>query len=192
VAQSTATPVHFLAMSDLTGTIAALRDVGVAPHTLDALVALAERLLAAAGQAPERATTEHTVRYYVRAGVVRPPVGRGASARWEYPHLLDLLEARLAQQEGMPLERIAAARVGRDDTALEQQVAARLQVLGDPAPSAGDPPPTMPGSGWHRLPLADGAELHLPLGHPLLADPARLGAVLANCSRMLTTLDPEL
>lgn len=179
-------------MNELTATITVLRDVGVAPHTLDALVALAERLLTAAGQSSERATTERTVRYYVRAGVVRPPVGRGASARWEYPHLLDVLAARLAQQEGMPLERIAAARVGRDDAALERQVAARLAALGDPASQTDDPPPTLPGAGWHRLPLADGAELHLPLGHPLLADPARLGAVLANCSRLLSTLDPEL
>ena len=179
-------------MSDLSATITALRAVGVAPHTLDAMVAVAERLLAAAGLAPERATTERTVRYYVRAGVVRAPVGRGASARWEYPHLLDLLEARLAQQEGMPLERIAAARATRDDTALERQVAARLQALGEPAAPVDHPPPTLPGAGWHRLPLADGAELHLTLGHPLLDDPARLGAVLAACARSLSTLDPEL
>jgi hypothetical protein len=179
-------------MSDLSATITALRAVGVAPHTLDAMVALAERLLAAAGLAPERPTTERTVRYYVRAGVVRPPVGRGASARWEYPHLLDLLEARLAQQDGMPLERIAVARAARDDVALEQQVAARLQALGDPPAPPEDPPPTLPGAGWHRLPLADGAELHLTLGHPLLADPARLGAALAACARSLSTLDPEL
>jgi hypothetical protein len=192
VAQLAAAPVHFTAMSELSATITALRTVGVAPHTLDAMVALAERLLAAAGQAPDRPTTERTVRYYVRAGVVRPPVGRGASARWEYPHLLDLLEARLAQQEGMPLERIAAARAARDDIALERQVATRLQALGDPAPAADDPPPTLPGAGWHRLPFAEGAELHLVLGHPLLDDPARLGAVLAACARSLSTLDPEL
>jgi hypothetical protein len=191
VAQSTAEPVHFFAMSDLSGTITALRAVGVAPHTLDALVVLAERLLEAAGVVPGRVTTERTVRYYVRTGVVRPPVGRGASARWEYPHLLDLLEARLAQQDGMALEQIAAARVGRDDAALERQVAARLRSLGEPPVPAEDLPATLPGAGWHRLPFAEGAELHLALGHPLLADPARLGVVLAKCSRLLTTLDPE-
>lgn len=178
-------------MSDLSATITALRAVGVAPHTLDAMVALAERLLAAAGLAPERPTTERTVRYYVRTGVVRPPVGRGASARWEYPHLLDLLAARLAQQDGMPLERIAAARAARDDAALERQVAARLQALGEPPPPPDDPPPTLSGGAWHRLPLVDGAELHLPLGHPLLDDPPRLGAVLAACVRSLSTPDPE-
>ena len=180
-------------MTDLSPTITALRSVGVAAHTLDALVALTERLLAAAGQSPERLTTERTVRYYVRTGVVRPPVGRGASARWEYPHLLDLLEARLAQQEGAPLERIAADRAARTDDALERRVAARLSVLSDLTPPPEEhPPPTISGSAWHRLALAEGAELHLAVGHPLLDEPTRLGAVLAACARSLSTLDPEL
>lgn len=179
-------------MSDLDGTLAELRRVGVAAHTLDALVALAERLLAASGHASERPLTGRTTRYYVRAGVVRPPVGRGASARWEYPHLLDLLEARVAQQEGMPLEQIAAARAARPDDLLERRVAERLHPLGDLAPSpAEDPPPTVPGIAWHRLPVAEGAELHLALGHPVLDDPVRLDAIRAACARVLATPDPE-
>jgi hypothetical protein len=78
-------------MTDIDGALAALRLHGQTPSSLGELAELADRLLAAADSAPDRPTTERTVRFYVSRGVVRPPKGRGASARWEYPHLIDLL-----------------------------------------------------------------------------------------------------
>lgn len=178
-------------MTPITDALAALRDHREAPRTLGEVADLADRLLAAAGLAPPRSTTERTVRFYVSRGVVRPPVGRGASARWEYGHLLDLLAVRIAQHEGIALEAHAAACAERSDADVEAMVAARLGAV-TPAPVPAAPPPAeLPGEAWRRVALGPDAELHLAADHPLWHDPARREAALAAVRRALSPSDPE-
>ncbi len=176
-------------MTPLADALAALRDHQDATRTLGEVADLADRLLAAAGLAPARSTTERTVRYYVSRGLVRPPVGRGASARWEYGHLLDLLAVRIAQQDGQALEAHAATRADRTDAELEARIADRLGAV-VPAPEP-PPPAPPPGRAWCRVAMGPDAELHLAADHPLLHDPARREAALAAVRRALSSSDPE-
>lgn len=149
-----------------------------APWAIGDLAVLADRLLVAAGAPPPKPTTDRTVRFYVSRGVIQVPFGRGRGSTWGYPHLIELLAARLAQLDGEGLEAIAERRVRRSAAALEQHVATRLAVP-LPAPRDAEPPPAAPVSvGWRRFTPAEGAELHLREDHPLLRDPRRLGALL--------------
>lgn len=178
-------------MTELDGALAALRRQAQTPCSLAELAALADRLLAAAERPPARPTTERTIRFYVSRGVVRPPMGRGASARWEYPHLVDLLAARLAQQDGIALDEVARQRTAHPDLARERLVAGRLGVITDAA-SAPIAAATVPlGSDWRRFPAGPAAELHLASEHPLLQDPSRLAAVLSEMVRALAIPDLE-
>lgn len=178
-------------MTDLGGALATLRQHARTPCSLAELAALADRLLAAANLSPARPTTERTIRFYVSRGVVRPPTGRGASARWEYPHLVDLLAARLAQQDGIALDAVARQRRGRSDPALERLVAGRLGVIADAVPEPVEEASVPPSSDWRRLPIGEAAELHLVSEHPLLQDPSRLRAVLGEIARALAIPDLE-
>jgi hypothetical protein len=149
-----------------------------APWTIGDLAALADRLLTAAGAAPPKPTTDRTVRFYVTRGVVQVPFGRGRASSWGYPHLIELLAARLAQLDGEALEAIADRRVRLSPVALERHTADRLAVP-LPAPRVAPPVELAPASiGWRRFAVHDDAELHLREDHPLLRDPRRLGALL--------------
>jgi hypothetical protein len=154
------------------------RQAGNAPWSLGELAALADRLLAAAGVRPARPTTDRTVRFYVTRTVVQPPFGRGPSSAWGYPHLVELLAARLAQHDGETLDAIAARRASLSPAALERHTATRLAVpLPAPDESGGeDVSPT--GIGWRRFTVSPGVELHLHDEHPMLRDPRHLGALL--------------
>lgn len=163
-----------------------------APWSVAELARLADHLLAAALLPMLRPTTERTVRFYVSRGVVQPPYGRGPGSTWGYPHLVELLAARLAQQGGDGLEAIAARRGSTPLATLEQEVASHF---GGPLPppteaaavvESKDPVPL----GWWRLEVTDGVELHLRDGHPLLADSRRLGAVLDGLRSEIAT-SPE-
>ncbi len=158
-----------------------LRRVGVAaPWTAAGLAREVDRLLRAVDSAPVRPTTERTLRFYVSRGVVQHPFGRGPAASWEYPHLVELLAARLGQQHGETLEAIAARRDTMDSELLERHTATRL---GAPLPPPVEDEPTpevVPGSNWHRINVAQGVELHLVEGHPLLDHPDRLAQVVAG------------
>lgn len=178
-------------MTDIDGALAALRLHGQTPSSLGELAELADRLLAAADSAPDRPTTERTVRFYVSRGVVRPPKGRGASARWEYPHLIDLLAARLAQHDGVALDEVARRRAAESDAGLERLVAERLRVIADPSPAPTEVPAAPSNSDWRRFPIGAGAELHLGTGHPLMQDQRRLKAVLGEVARIMEIPDPE-
>lgn len=149
-----------------------------APWTVAELAALTDRLLEAAGVRPARPTTDRTVRFYVTKGVVQVPFGRGPGSSWGYPHLIELLAARLAQHDGETLETVAARRGQLSAEALERRTAARLAVP-LPAPAEAPAPPHTPvGAAWHHFEVHPGIELHLHHDHPLLRDPRRLGSLL--------------
>ena len=154
------------------------RHAADAPWAIGDLAELTDRLLVAAGAQPPKPTTDRTVRFYVSRGVVQVPFGKGRGSTWGYPHLIELLAARLAQLDGEALEAIVERRLRLSAAALEQHTAARLAVP-LPAPREVEPTPAVPASaGWRRFPVTDGAELHLRDDHPLLRDPRRLGALL--------------
>ena len=156
-----------------------------APWRLGELAALVDQLLTTAGHPPERSTSERTLRFYVTRGVVHPPYGHGAGSSWEYRHLVELLAARLAQQRGETLVQIAATRTRMSERALERDVADALgpacfrpRLVRDADESATASTPA--GSSWQRFPLGAEVELHLHGDHPLLSDPPRLHALLAE------------
>ena len=154
------------------------RHAADAPWTVAELATLTDRLLDAAGVRPARATTDRTVRFYVTKGVVQVPFGRGPGSGWGYPHLIELLAARLAQHDGESLEAIASRRDQLTAEALERRTAARLAVP-MPAPAeVAAPVAVPPGVAWHHFAVTAGVELHLHHDHPLLQDPQRLGSLL--------------
>lgn len=162
-----------------------------APWRLAELVALGDELLAAAGAAPEKPTSERTLRFYVSRGVVHPPYGRGAGSSWGYRHLVELLAARLAQHAGETLDVIAAARETLGERALERRVVEKLgpsffrpRLVRDAAQATAVARPI--GAEWHRIALGDGAELHLAVGHPLLADAAKLNTIVSHLAELMS------
>jgi hypothetical protein len=158
------------------------RQAREAPWAVGELAALADRLLSAAGHAPERPTTDRTVRFYVSRAVVQAPFGRGPGTAWGYPHLVELLAARLAQQQGDSLDAIALRRGQLTPTALEEWTARALgAALPELAPAPRHDPPL--GEAWSRHAVAPGVELHLADDHPLRRDTARLGALLDHLRR---------
>lgn len=152
-----------------------------APWSVTELANIADQVLSRALPG-SKSTTERTVRFYVSRGVVRPPQGRGAGAFWGYPHLIELLAARIAQHEGAALDDIAARRTTTSLESVERGVASRLiealPPLGGALQEA--PVPAEIPVRWQRLEVSDGVELHLRDGHPLLSDTRRLGAVLGD------------
>jgi hypothetical protein len=154
------------------------RHAADAPWAVADLAALADRLLAAAGAPLPKPTTDRTLRFYVTRGVVQVPFGRGRGSTWGYPHLVEVLAARLAQLDGEGLDVVAARRASLPLDDLERRVAGRLAVPlpAPPEPVAPVDPPA--GRGWQRFALGEGAELHLQDGHLLLADRHRLVRLL--------------
>ena len=149
-----------------------------APWTVGDLAALTDRLLAAAGAESAKPTTDRTVRFYVTRGVVQAPFGRGRGSSWGYPHLIELLAARLAQLDGEALGAIIARRARSSAEVLERHVATRLGVA-LPVPEAPVAAPEVPPHlSYHRFAVSTGVELHLQDDHPLLREPRRLGTVL--------------
>lgn len=172
--------------------VALRRHAAHAPWALDELATLADELLAATGHAPPRATTERTVRFYVSRGVVRAPFGRGPGSTWGYPHLVELLAARLAQEGGESLELVASRRLALDDPALECFTAERLGAVPSQLPGeATASPPSPGGAAWRRFTVAAGVELHLAADHPLVGDPGRLAALLDGLTRETASSAPE-
>jgi DNA-binding transcriptional MerR regulator len=89
----------------------------------------------------ERAgVTRRTVRYYVQRGLLAGPEGAGRGAHYTGEHLATLVRIRELQEQGVPLDSIAA------------------RLRGEPAPPVAAAPSQ---STWTRATLADGVELHL-------------------------------
>ncbi|HRP08785.1 MAG TPA: hypothetical protein PLL69_09900 [Gemmatimonadales bacterium] len=170
-------------MQSLADPLVTLRRLGVeAPWTAAELAREADRLLRAAGSESSRATTERTLRFYVSRGVVQPPFGRGAGSSWGYPHLVELLAARLAQQHGESLETVAVRRGTMDPELLERHTVARFGVPLPPPVEVEpeSPAPAPAGCNWRRIAVEPGMELHLAEGHSLLDHPDRLAQVIAG------------
>lgn len=156
-----------------------------APWRLAELLALANELLDAAGYAHAKSTSERTLRFYVSRGVVHPPYGRGAGSSWGYRHLIELLAVRLSQQAGETLEMIGDLREKAGEEGLERMVADRLgpaffrpRLVRDTRSEPVALPPLA--AEWHRVPVGEGAELHLVAGHPLLSDDTRLRTIVTQ------------
>lgn len=161
------------------------RHAAAAPWSGRELVALADRLLTAAGRPPERPMSLRTLHFYVASEVIQPPHGRGAGAGWGYPHLVELLASRVRQAAGERLESIAERRRNATLGELEVAVATALAVA-LPAPAPPDPPvPAAPDDieEWREFAPARGVVLRLASGHPLLDDPRRLAALLDGLAR---------
>jgi hypothetical protein len=166
------------------------RHAGNAPWSLAELAALTDRLLGAAGALPAKPTTDRTVRFYVTRAVVQGPFGRGPGSAWGYPHLIELLAARLAQRDGETLDAIAERRATLTPAALERHTADRLAV---PLPAPAEPvtESVAPSSAtWQRFAVSPGVELHLHHDHPLLRVPGQL-AVLLDGLRAETAPSPK-
>lgn len=163
-----------MAVSDAVTQLRRFQEAG--PWSLPELAGLTDELLDAAAAPPEKATSERTVRFYVSRGVVAAPYGRGGGTTWGYRHLIELLAARLAQHDGDTLETIAARRGTLGERTMERQVAERLAVAFRPRLVREAPPPPEPvaTTAWRRIVLAEGVELHVAEGHPVLGDEAKL------------------
>jgi DNA-binding transcriptional MerR regulator len=91
----------------------------------------------------ERAgVSRRTVRYYVQRGLLPPPLGLGRGNHYTEAHLVTLVRVRELQEEGVPLEAIAA----------------RLQGAKAEPPAAPAGPLQ---STWTRVELAPDVELHV-------------------------------
>lgn len=95
----------------------------------------------------ERAgVSRRTVRYYVQRGLLPAPLGVGRGKHYSEQHLATLVHIRDQQAAGVSLEDIAVRVSG---------AAGAREVFAEP--SAAEPRQ----SGWTRILLLDGVELHL-------------------------------
>ncbi len=130
-----------------------------------------------------KATSDRTIRYYASRGVIASAIGRGASARWDYRHLVELLAARMAVGEGDSLDVIAARRGTLGLPQLERWVATRLE-----APREVEEPVAMPPHAVRLcFRIADGIEVSIESSHPIAAEPARIEALIATLAREVGT-----
>lgn len=185
----------------------------LAPWNLRDLATVAGAILDASGVRPINAAasahpTERTIRFYVTRSLVMPPDGRGTAATYTYRHLLQVLAIKLRQMEGVTLADIGSELTETTGDVMERRVAAalgpdlpppsRLPLTGEDAvprgragqalrawtmdrPEAGnDKSPNK----WHRVPVADGLELHVREDH-LLARHAELEGQAADAVRLV-------
>jgi hypothetical protein len=111
----------------------------------------------------------------VATGLLDRPEGTGTGATYSYRHLLQLLSIKIRQREGQSLETIRAEMRDVTGDALERRIALALApALGSGAheTAAHDEDLSLR---WHRLPVADGIELHVREDSPA----AREEAVMA-------------
>lgn len=164
--------------------VALRRHASSAPWRARELIELADRLLSGVDPDQDRPLTDRTLHYYVASRVVRPPSGRGAGTGWGYPHLIELLAARLARAAGDSLPVIATRRDEWALDALERQVADALGcAVGAPVDStqaddSGDIPVA-----WRDHQITPSVVLRLAVTHPLHDDPRRLGVLLDGLAR---------
>ncbi|MEE8192272.1 MAG: MerR family transcriptional regulator [Gemmatimonadales bacterium] len=185
----------------------------LAPWNLRDLATVAGAILDASGVRPINAAasahpTERTIRFYVTRSLVMPPDGRGTAATYTYRHLLHVLAIKLRQMEGVTLADIGSELTETTGDVMERRVAAalgpdlpppsRLPLTGEDAVPRGragqalrawtmDRPQTgndKSPNKWHRVPVADGLELHVREDH-LLARHAKLEGPAADAVRLV-------
>jgi hypothetical protein len=115
------------------------------------------------------------VRFYVASGLLDRPEGTGTGAIYGYRHLLQLLAIKIRQREGQSLDTIKGEMQDVTGDALERRIALSLApalTSGAHETVAHDDDMSLR---WHRLPVADGIELHVREDSPA----AREEAVIA-------------
>ena len=189
----------------------------LAPWNLRDLARLAAAILEAAAVRPVNTAaaalpSERTIRFYVAKHLVAAPEGRGTAAIYAYRHLLQVLAIKLRQMEGATLTALADEMATTSGDVLERRVASALgpglpapgvlPLFGGAAqprgragqvfrtPTGGDAAPTAPVTTWHRLPVADGIELHLRGDHPAAADRVLAERLVEATSLALRRLSP--
>src|SRR2546423_3955835 len=137
-----------------------------APWNARGLAAHATALVDAAGIRPTNASARaapsaRAVRFYVATGLLDRPEGTGTGATYGYRHLLQLLSIKIRQREGQSLETIRNEMRDLTGDALERKIATSLapalNVGADEAVANDDDIALR----WHRLPVANGIELHV-------------------------------
>ena len=121
------------------------------------------------------APSARAVRFYVASGLLDRPEGTGTGATYGYRHLLQLLAIKIRQREGQSLDTIRGEMRDVTGDALERKIA---QSLAPAFNSGADEAVAHDGDiaiRWHRLPVADGIELHVREDSPM----AREEAVIA-------------
>lgn len=103
------------------------------------------------GELAERGgVSRRTVRYYVQRGLIPSPEGAGRGSRYPATALDALLEVKRLQEQGLPLDAIAAG-IDTPSPALENTTpSVDLPAAGGPMQQT-----------WTRVRLAPGIELHL-------------------------------
>jgi DNA-binding transcriptional MerR regulator len=138
-----------------------------APWNARGLAAHAAAVANAAGVRPTNAAARsapsaRSVRYYVANGLLDRPEGTGTAATYNYRHLLQLLYIKVRQREGLTLDRIEPELKEQTGDALERRVA---QALAPALAAQADLVAARSDDGepatWHRVPVADGIELHV-------------------------------
>jgi DNA-binding transcriptional MerR regulator len=137
-----------------------------APWNARGLAAHVTALVDATGIRPTNASARampsaRAVRFYVAAGLMDHPEGRGTAATYHYRHLLQLLAIKIRQREGQTLDTIRVEMRELTGDLLERQVAQSLA----PALTAGTDRAVMTSAdepvAWQRIVVADGIELHV-------------------------------
>jgi hypothetical protein len=137
-----------------------------APWNARGLAAHVTALVDAAGIRPTNASARaipsaRAIRFYVAAGLIDHPDGRGTAATYHYRHLLQLLAIKIRQREGQTLDGIRGEMKDLTGDALERRVAQSLApalaTSADQGAMAGTDQPV----GWQRIVVADGIEVHV-------------------------------
>ncbi|HEX5831851.1 MAG TPA: MerR family transcriptional regulator [Gemmatimonadaceae bacterium] len=148
-----------------------------APWNARGLAAHATALVDAAGLRPTNASARaapsaRAIRFYVANGLLDRPEGAGTSATYGYRHLLQLLAIKIRQREGRTLEGIRDELRDVAGDALERRVAQSLAPalgVGADAAALADRSDDGPRA-WHRVPVAEGIELHVRDDSPAARD----------------------
>ncbi len=142
---------------------------GLAAHVTALVDAAAMRPTNAAARASPSA---RAVRFYVANGLLDRPEGTGTAATYGYRHLLQLLQIKIRQREGLTLDRIKVELKDLTGDSLERKVATSLApALGAHADDVVARDGEDDGS-WRRVMVADGIELHVREDTPAARDQA--------------------
>lgn len=151
-----------------------------APWNARGLAAHVTALVDAAGVRPTNASARaapsaRSIRFYVANGLLERPEGTGTAATYNYRHFLQLLAIKIRQREGQSLDTIRGEMRDLTGDALERRIALSLApALNSSAYEAVAHDDDL-SLRWHRLPVADGIELHVREDSPA----AREEAVIA-------------
>ena len=149
-----------------------------------------ERTYSIGSLADATGVSRRTVRFYVQRDLLPPPEGLGRGALYTDEHLARLLQIKVWQEEGVPLDEIhgrlqckrspaGAVPEKRDTLAAAQPQSAYEYERRGVRPWA---LPSAPGQHWFRQPLVAGYELNVAGGRqPLSARQlARLASALSE------------